>query len=54
MSTCRLEDDGVVTTCGVPTFDPEPPVDFEFNEENHSKIIMKVLGAYIVSVVIIA
>ncbi|KAI8600112.1 Rad1/Rec1/Rad17 [Dissophora ornata] len=36
-----LEDDGVVTTCGVPTFDPEPPVDFEFNEENHSKIIMK-------------
>ncbi|KAG0320614.1 ssDNA endodeoxyribonuclease [Dissophora globulifera] len=37
----KLEDDGIVTTCGVPTFDPEPPVDFEFNEENHSKIIMK-------------
>ncbi|KAF8928174.1 ssDNA endodeoxyribonuclease [Dissophora ornata] len=49
-----LEDDGVVTTCGVPTFDPEPPVDFEFNEENHSKIIMKVLDAYIVSAIIIA
>ncbi|KAF9351820.1 ssDNA endodeoxyribonuclease [Mortierella sp. AD094] len=35
-----LEDDGVVTTCGVPTFDPEPPVEFEFGDEN-SKIIMK-------------
>ncbi|KAF9398528.1 ssDNA endodeoxyribonuclease [Mortierella sp. AD011] len=35
-----LEDDGVVTTCGVPTFDPEPPVDFEFGDEN-SKLIMK-------------
>ncbi|KAI1299520.1 ssDNA endodeoxyribonuclease [Mortierella claussenii] len=35
-----LEDDGIVTTCGVPTFDPEPPVDFEFGDEN-SKIIMK-------------
>ncbi|KAF9582597.1 ssDNA endodeoxyribonuclease, partial [Lunasporangiospora selenospora] len=36
-----LEDDGIVTTCGVPTFDPEPPVDFDFNDELQSKIIMK-------------
>lgn len=38
-----LEDNGVVTTCRIPTFDPDPPVDFDFNDENHSKIIMKVI-----------
>ncbi|KAF9365755.1 ssDNA endodeoxyribonuclease [Mortierella sp. NVP85] len=36
-----LEDNGIVTTCGVPTFDPEPPVDLDFTEENHSRIVMK-------------
>ncbi|KAI8355820.1 Rad1/Rec1/Rad17 [Mortierella sp. GBAus27b] len=36
-----LEDNGSVTTCGIPTSDPEPPVDIEFVEENYSKIIMK-------------
>ncbi|KAF8988716.1 ssDNA endodeoxyribonuclease [Haplosporangium bisporale] len=39
--TMILEDNGVVTTCRIPTFDPDPPVDFDFNDENHSKIIMK-------------
>ncbi|KAF9936445.1 ssDNA endodeoxyribonuclease [Mortierella antarctica] len=36
-----LEDDGVVTTCGIPTFDPEPPVYFDFDPESSSRIVMK-------------
>ncbi|KAF9301556.1 ssDNA endodeoxyribonuclease [Mortierella antarctica] len=39
--TLILEDNGVVTTCRIPTFDPDPPIDFEFNDERHSKVIMK-------------
>ncbi|KAF9898032.1 ssDNA endodeoxyribonuclease [Lobosporangium transversale] len=35
-----LEDNGVVTTCGIPTFDPEPPVKVDFGEET-AKINMK-------------
>ncbi|KAG0210199.1 ssDNA endodeoxyribonuclease [Mortierella sp. GBA30] len=36
-----LEDDGVVTTCGIPTFDPEPPVHFDFDQESSARIVMK-------------
>ncbi|KAG0347134.1 ssDNA endodeoxyribonuclease [Podila humilis] len=41
--TLILEDNGVVTTCGIPTVDPDPPVEFDFNDEGHSKVIMKSL-----------
>ncbi|KAG0285449.1 RNA polymerase II transcription factor B subunit 4 [Linnemannia gamsii] len=36
-----LEDHGVMTTCGIPTFDPEMPVVHEFNEEVISTVSMK-------------
>lgn len=32
----------MVTTCGIPTFDPEPPVYFDFDPESASRIVMKV------------
>lgn len=39
----RLEDHGVITTCGIPTLDPEVPVVHDFNEEIISTVSMKVL-----------
>ncbi|KAF9415805.1 ssDNA endodeoxyribonuclease [Podila epigama] len=39
--TLILEDNGVVTRCGIPTVDPDTPVLFDFNDELNSKVIMK-------------
>ncbi|KAG0052002.1 ssDNA endodeoxyribonuclease [Gryganskiella cystojenkinii] len=36
-----LEDAGIVTTCRIPTVEPELPVVFDFNEESHSKIVLQ-------------
>ncbi|KAG0377617.1 ssDNA endodeoxyribonuclease [Mortierella sp. AD032] len=36
-----LEDHGVITTCGIPTLDPEVPVFHDFNEEVISTVSMK-------------
>ncbi|KAG0078442.1 RNA polymerase II transcription factor B subunit 4 [Linnemannia elongata] len=36
-----LEDHGVITTCGIPTLDPEVPVVHDFNEEIISTVSMK-------------
>jgi len=42
LSIFRLEDDGVVTTCRIPTCDSEETMLFDFNEDSHAKIILKV------------
>ncbi|KAF9098287.1 ssDNA endodeoxyribonuclease [Mortierella sp. AD031] len=36
-----LEDRGVITSCGIPTMDPEVPVIHDFNEEVFSAVSMK-------------
>ncbi|KAF9906600.1 RNA polymerase II transcription factor B subunit 4 [Linnemannia zychae] len=36
-----LEDHGVITTCGIPTMDPDEPVIHDFNEEVISTVSMK-------------
>ncbi|KAF9187061.1 ssDNA endodeoxyribonuclease [Haplosporangium sp. Z 767] len=36
-----LEENGVVTTCGIPTFEPDLPVDFDFDDINHTKLAMR-------------
>ncbi|KAF9551948.1 ssDNA endodeoxyribonuclease [Mortierella hygrophila] len=36
-----MEDHGVITTCGIPTLDPEVPVVHDFNEEVISTVSMK-------------
>lgn len=42
LSIRRLEDDGMVTTCRIPTCDSEETMLFDFNEDSHAKIILKV------------
>ncbi|KAF9925186.1 RNA polymerase II transcription factor B subunit 4 [Linnemannia zychae] len=36
-----LEDHGVITSCGIPTYDPETPVIHDFNDEVISTVSMK-------------